>query len=172
MKQFEFTKRIADADRFLHHLRSGGYKAQGVAIQESKVFVQPEEGETRSPEALVKAYSNQDYFEFTAADRKPLFVREGIPTFPLKRDGKDVLIFTVTKKNGATETLKPDTEEVDFHWHGTKVAWVPSLKIPIKKGVGTVQVGRIFVPGGGLCEAVHPTEAAFRGTAYIQYMSV
>ena len=171
MKQFEFTKRIADGDRFVHHLRTAGLKVLGAAIQGPKVFVQLDDAETRSPEAVVKAYANQDYFEFTA-DRKPLFAVDGIPTFPLKRDGKDVLVFTVTKKNGATETLKPDTEEVDFHWHGTKVAWVPSLKIPIKKGVGTVQVGRIFVPGGGLCEAVHPTEAAFRGTAYIQYMSV
>lgn len=171
MKQFEFTKRIDDGDRFLHHLRAGGFKVKGVAIQGPKVFIQLEDAETRNPEALLKSYANQDYYIMTA-DRKALFFAKGLPTFPLKRDGKDVIVFTVTKKNGQTDALKPDTEEIDFHWHGTKVAWVPSLKIPIKKGVGTVQVGRIFVPGGGLCEAVHPTEAANRGTAYIQYVSV
>jgi hypothetical protein len=168
---FTFNKTIRDAEHFMAHLRAGGFNVSGVAVTgPTTVYVEPMLGETKNPTSLVNSYVPKDYYEFTAADRQERSIDIlWMKTYAVKRDGVDVINFTVTKKDGRTDQLKPENDRLDIHWHGARIAYVSEKVIILAGGIGHVSVGKVWVQGGGILEAVHPQEGARRATAYVKY---
>lgn len=172
MKRYFESKRVVhDPERLLAHLINNKFGAEGVSTQGDKTFIFMKDSENRSPEALLKSYVDQDYYEFTA-DRKGFQEPTGEYLYQIKRDGVDTLTFTITKRSGKNNAVKPDNETIDFHWHGPKLAFVSASKVNLVKGVGTVSVGRLYVSGAAIAEAVHPKEEARRATAFVEFVRI
>jgi len=167
---FTFKKTIRDAEHFLSYLRSNGFNASGVAVTGTMaVSVEPMPGEAKNPTQLVSAYVPRDYYEFAASRAPESIDILGTPTYVIKRNGVDEIAFTITKKGGATDLVKPDGDRIDIHWHGARISYVSEKVVTLVGGYGKVTMGRVWVPGGGILEAVHPQEGARRAAAFIRY---
>jgi hypothetical protein len=131
-------KMIRKPDHFLKYLRDGGFNAAGVACQANGCGVDPAEGETGDPSALVNAYTNPDYYEITS----------DLPSVPFPGGGMSytlevgsVVTFTITKRSGIDGSIKHDADVVGVHWHGGTAMPLSTTEVTLVNGQATVDVG-------------------------------
>lgn len=129
-------KKVWDLEHLKKTLEGKGYLVQGVGYGDGVLYIQLSDQDTKDPKPEVNAYVNPDYYEITSA--LPSEIVGELRVYKLGIGGSGT--FTITKKSGATDAVKPDADMVEVFW---PICGVPisQTKVTLQAGVGTVTLG-------------------------------
>lgn len=138
---FRPNQKVVDSNHMLEWLRTLKPGVCGIAPEGNGVSISCEKG-TADPTPLLDQYTNPDYYKVECLEAKCLkeswfvgccydhvCVELGAP-FTIK----------VTKRKGVDDSILPDNDTLDIHWHGAPVSAPKTLTLV--NGVGQFTIAK------------------------------